>query len=478
MAITLPRLALDLRPHETQGPTTTCTLIIYIDGIAVWPVRGEETARFELQIDDLLAHLTDFWKPLMLRQVYPVAVNPFRPSDLRREAERRWAELPPATVEVEEDALSRFEEAHDLARAFAGIYGLPSFWVLRSGEHFIVETSGALWRLPFAHVRTALASAGDWICDRLAHADGDRWGAAIAAWRERSAGDAAGLLAWSTGLDRTLATTLIQEGALDAPRDFDDAADDNDELRIAARMAGALPPDQVRRIIALARQFELREAAPLRDLADACQEHIETEHHAALPFQQGEAAAHFARERLNVPADRAVEVFRIAERLGIDVRHTLAEPPTLDGLAIWGKRFGPGVFLNESSRRILSHANQSVIDSPGARVTLAHELCHLLLDGAHALSAIEVLKARIPLSIEQRAKSFAGEFLLPTQVAGRHWQDAGQPTNRTELDKLMQILISQYGVTRSVAAWKVEHAAARHFGVDLNVILDAVAPRR
>lgn len=478
MVIAIPRLTLDLRPHETQSFTTTCTLTISIDDVAVWPVRGEDAARFEIQIDDLLAHLTDFWKPLILRQVYPVAVNPIRPSDLRREAERRWAELPPAIVEVEEDAISRFEEAHDLARAFAGLYGLPPFWVLRSGDHFILEASGAMWRLPFAHVCAALTSAGDWICDRLAHADGERWGAAVAAWRERSAGDAAGLLAWSTGLDHTLATTLIQEGALDAPRDFDDAANDNDELRIAARMAGALPPDQVREIITLARQFDLRDALPLRELANACQEYIEAEHHRALPFQQGEAAARFARERLDVPADGAVEVFKVAERLGVDVRHTFAEPPTLDGLAIWGSRFGPGVFLNESSGRILSRGTPNVIDSPGARVTLAHELCHLLLDGTHALSAIEVLKARVPLTVEQRAKSFAGEFLLPTQVAGRHWQDAGRPTNRTELDMLMQNLISQYGVTRSVAAWKVEHAAARNFGVDLNVILDSVAPRR
>ncbi len=477
MAIAAPRLVLDFRPHETRERTTTCTLVIYIDGVAAWPVRAEEDVRIEIQIDDLLAHLTDFWKPLMLRQVYPIDVSPLRPSDLRREAERRWAGLPAEVVDVEEEAVSRFEEAHDLARAFAGIYGLPPFWMFRSNDQFILETSGTLWRLPFGDARAALAKTGDWISARLASTDEERWAMAQAAWHERDASDAASLLAWSAGLDRTMATKLIDEGTLQAPRDFEDAASDNDELRIAARMAGALPADQIREIVGLARQFAGREAKPLRALSEACRKHIAESFDWAVPFHQGEAAARFVREWLEIGADAPVRVFEIAACLGVSVRHAAAEPPTLDGLAIWGRRHGPGVFLNESSRRILRGDSKDVTASYGARVTLAHELCHLLLDGGHALSAIEVLKARMPAGVEQRAKSFAGELLLPTEIAGDLWQEADRPSNRTELDALVQALVERYQVTRSVAAWKVEHAA-RSYNIDLSVALDAVAPRR
>jgi hypothetical protein len=452
-------------------------MTVYVDDVAVWPVQGEDDARLEIQIDDLLAHLTDFWKPLMLRQVYPIEVSPLRPSDLRRQAEYRWTEQPAGTIEVEDDAVSRFEEAHDITRAFAGVYGLPQFWILRSGDQFILETAGTIWHLPFADVRGVLSATGDWICERLAEADREHWIDAIDAWRERALGDEADLLAWSTGLDRTLATSLIDDGSLDGPHDFEDAANDNDELRIAARMAGALPPDQVREIIALARQFGHVDAPRLRSMSEACLQHIGNSFDRAVPFQQGEAAARFVREQLEVPADGPVQVFEIAMRLGIDVRHAPAEPPTLHGLAIWGRRFGPGVFLNEASRRILESRNQNVTLSRGARVTLAHELCHLLLDGAHALSAIEVLKARMPTGIEQRAKSFAGEFLLPTKIAGRHWQDSGRPANHTKLAELVKELVDIYLVTRSVAAWKVEHAARDH-DVDLGAVLNAVAPRR
>lgn len=476
MSIAPPRLVLDLRP--CPGRVTTCELAIQIDGEAVWPVFGEEGARLEIQIDDLLAYLTEFWKPLILMQVYPIDVSPSKPSQLRQDAENRWEELPDETVAAEEEAVSNFEEAHDLAHAFAGIYGLPSFWLLRSGDRFLVETAGKLWRLPFEAVRDALSKAGEWICERLvSRADRKHWGAAEEAWHARDRGDAENLLAWSAGLAPELARNLIREKILDAPQDFDDAANDDDELRIAARMAGALPPEQIRGIITLARQFGPHDAEPLRKLSEACREHIAAGFESARPFVQGEAAARFVRERLRIPDGRPVDVFVIAKNLGIDIRHTDQEPATLDGLAIWGKRFGPGVFLNESSSRIRARGMSDIKKSRGARVTLAHELCHLLLDGAHAISALEILKARMPAGVEQRAKSFAGEFLLPTRIADQDWQGAGKPTDRAALGTLVDNLVDQYQVTHSVAAWKLEHAARGH-DINLEVILDSLAPRR
>jgi hypothetical protein len=477
MTVSRRTLEIVLQP-VAKSRHTTCKLAVVIDGEAAWPVLREEDAWLEIQIDDLLGHLTDFWKPLMLRQVYPIDVTPLRPSDLCRDAERRWAELPPEVVEKEEEAVSAFEEAHDLARAFAGMFGLPPLWVMRSGEEMVIETAGALWRLPFDSVRASLSATGDLICERLGVADGVRWRGAIEAWRGRDDVDKAGLLAWSAGLDRALALVLIEEGTLEAPRDFNDAANDDDELRIAARMAGALPVHQIREVIALARQFPEQEAAHLRQLADACSGHLAIGFARAAPFVQGEAAARFVRDKLRMPADDAVDIFTLLADLGVDVRSALAEPPTLDGLAIWGKRHGPGVFLNQASGRIRpQQAGDRVEVSFGARVTLAHEFCHLLLDGRHALSAVEVLKARMPAGVEQRAKSFAGEFLLPRHVAAEQWLVAGRPLGQQGIEAVVVELTERFGVTRSVAAWKLEHGAAL-YGEQLGPILDAVAPRR
>ena len=476
MSVSSPRIRIVLRPMAAGERITTCMATVEIDGETVWPVRGEPDVALEAQIDDLLGYLTEFWKPLMLRQVYPINVSPLRPSGLRLEAARRWAELLPPIVVKEEEAVDAFEEAHDLSRAFAGIFGLPSFWILRSGEEMIVETAGLLRRLPIGEARRSLAATGDDICKRLASVPGGRWGTAIEAWRRRGEGDPASLLAWSAGLDQALARSFIEEGTLAAPRDFDDAANDNDELRIAARMAGALPPTQIREIVGLARQFGKLEAEKLRKLASECSRHIEQHFADSKPFVQGEVSAGFVREWLGIAKEERVDVFALVMSLGVAVRTARAEPPTLDGLAIWGKLHGPGAFLNEASNRILPRPGD-VTKSAGARVTLAHELCHLLLDGDHALSAVEVLKARMPVGVEQRAKSFAGEFLLPTISAAAAWVEAGRPFGQSEIKQVVIDLTERFGVTRSVAAWKLEHGAALQ-DIELSAVLDAVAPYR
>jgi hypothetical protein len=479
MSAAVPRLKIELAPLPAKDRLTTCNLAIFVDGKEAWPVPGESGISVEVQIDDLLAHLTEFWKPLMLRQVFPIDVTPLRPSDFRRLAEQRWAELPPELVEREEEAVSAFEEAHDLSRAFGGLYELPSFWMMRAGDEMVLESSRSLWRLPFEEVRPTLGAVGDEICARLGTAKENRWRAAIEAWGRRNDTDGPGLLAWSAGLAPAVARALIDDGVLEAPRDFDDAANDNDELRIAARMAGALPADQIREIVALARKFKKRDSGKLRALADACADHVFSQFASALPYVQGEAAARFARERVGVANDSAVQIFAVFKDLDVHVRAMGVDPTTLDGLAIWGGRHGPGVFLNRSSGRILPSSFKGELeDSPGARVTLAHELCHLLLDGRHALSAVEVLKARMPAGVEQRAKSFAGEFLLPTAVAAQAWLDAGRPSDRAGIESVVVALANRFGVTWSVAAWKLEHGARRGYDVDLDVILDAVVPQR
>lgn len=180
-----PRLVFDLRRHPVHDLKTTYTLTILIDGETMWPVPGDETAPLDIQIDDLLAHLTDHWEPLMLRQTCPADPPLQKPSDLRRNAERRWADLPPTVTDREQEAVRRFEDTHDIARAFGGIYGLPPFWILRAGPDFLVETGGRHWRLPFEDVRAALTLVGDQICGVLEVVDRERWEAAVGAWGGR-----------------------------------------------------------------------------------------------------------------------------------------------------------------------------------------------------------------------------------------------------------------------------------------------------
>jgi hypothetical protein len=454
---------------------TTAGLSVRIGSRTIWPVDGADDISLEIQADDLLSYLTEFWKPLILRQTYPIATQPDRPSLLRSEAEKRWASAPEETIEREDALVTAFEEAHDFSHCFAGLFDLPSLWLVRQGDRMLVETRSALRSVVFSEAQAALREVGDEIASHLKAAEADRWSDLIRAWQSRDQGDPAVLLAWATSLDRQVAQSFANEGVLEAPHSVAEAANDNDELRMAARMASALPQEQIRQIIGLVQGFDKCEARPLDELGAGVRGYIAESFANRRPFEQGEAAANFVRARLNLLNEEQVDVFAAVERLGVSLRPQSVEPSTLLALAVWGPRHGPAVLLNE----LAMHYPPEVEFRKNwlARVTLAHELCHLLLDQEHTLTAVEVLHSRMPLDIERRARAFAGEFLLPGNVAAELWQKARSPGSLAELDKFVGELCRDFGVTKNVAAWKLEHGLHK-IDVDLRVLLDAVAPNR
>jgi Zn-dependent peptidase ImmA (M78 family) len=108
-----------------------------------------------------------------------------------------------------------------------------------------------------------------------------------------------------------------------------------------------------------------------------------------------------------------------------------------------------------------------------------------LVDRDHPLGAVEVLRSRMPGNVESRARAFAGEFLLPTSAAANTWDRAGSPLSRDPLVSVLQLLADFYGVSFSVAAWKLEHGA--NWGIErargeqfrlLRAALDSIAPYR
>jgi hypothetical protein len=191
---------------------------------------------------------------------------------------------------------------------------------------------------------------------------------------------------------------------------------------------------------------------------------------------QGETVARELRRYLELAPRDPIDIFAFADSIGIETRWADVEPQSFDGLAIAGGHYGPGAFINAASQR-LGKERGDIIRNGGARATLAHELCHLLLDGEHPLSAVEVLRSRMPAAVEARARAFAGEFLLPTSAASHSWQLAGLPFDAARLQAVLQELADSFGVTFSVAAWKVEHGAGqdRH---RLRAALDTIAPYR
>ena len=206
--------------------TTVAAITLLVNDVPVWPITGEDTYDFEWFVDELLAHLTECWKPLLLRQTYPIPVQPERPSFLLAEAEKRWADLPDAIVEKEQCGVAAFEDAHNLANAFGGITGLLPLWFVRDQDSMIIDTQEQCLRVPIQEAISALAAVGNSIAERLQIADGRKWAKLLNAWQHRDEADGTRLLALTIGRDQKTAATLIAENVLEAPTSVTDAAND------------------------------------------------------------------------------------------------------------------------------------------------------------------------------------------------------------------------------------------------------------
>jgi hypothetical protein len=457
---------------------TVAAVTVFVDDMPVWPTPGEATEDFEWFVDELLAHLTECWKPLILRQTYPISIQPERPSYIFAEAQKRWSTLPEATVESEGRELAAFEDVHNIANAFGGITGLLPLWFVRDQDEMTIDTRTHYFRIPLDAAIEALSAVGDQIATRLQDADRFKWIKLIEAWHSRNEADETQLLALTIGRDRETAATLIHDKILEAPTSVAAATHDRDELRIAARMAGPLPVNQIRFVLQKVRDCDPLKAPKLETAMKAAVDFIDSQGmSSARPFVQGSELAKWLRRYLKLSDDRKIDPTKILERdFGVDVRYIDLGLPSLDAIAVWGPKHGPAALLNSKSARI--RPTNRIWEHGATRVTAAHEMCHFLLDSKHTLSAVDVLGGRMPIRIEQRAKAFAAEFLLPNKEAAAIWHRAETPLDIDELRVVIGAICQKYGVTESVASWQLEHGVEQFYQEPLARVLDQLVPQR
>ncbi|QND81939.1 ImmA/IrrE family metallo-endopeptidase [Pseudoxanthomonas mexicana] len=330
-----------------------------------------------------------------------------------------------------------------------------------------VDNGKDLWSIPLSDLVSEFEVLGDAIALRFSNEA--KFFSLIKAWNERVKIDALTLLATSVGISRTNAKRLVDARLLEVPSDLNDAANDDDELRLAARVTGELAFDRLKYILDIASSLPAQKSTELDRLKRAVSNDLVQSQY-QKPYDVGVRVAISARAQLGVQSNQKVDLEKILSGLNVSLRVEHCElEDDFKGLAIWGKKHGPGIIVAESSKSRFSLAYQ--------RVTIAHELGHLLMDGDHAIGAVDILHGRVPPSMEQRAKSFAGEFLLPAKVAADAWQERGHPQDRENLKLLVEALSRKYGVTNAVAAWKLEHGL-KALDVDLSAVLDVVVPGR
>ena len=457
---------------------TLAKFAVEAEGETIWPARGASAIGLEIYVDDLLSHLAEFWQPLILRQNYPLPLTLNRPSQLRPEAETAWGALPEEQVELQEDKVAAFEQAHNLALSFGGQFDLPRLWLFRQGQYFVIETDDLLIQAEVPTVVDALSRVGDAIAQRLENTDGPHWSRLVRSWRQRDDADPNTLLMWSTGLPRESASRLSSIGLLRSVSSVKEAANDDDELCIAARMTGALPIAEIERLLRHASQIPVRSSPDLGELSKKAVALLDSELCGQQPFEQGVALAEFVRMALGLkPHDRADLLPRFFFQNDIYVVFKDLGLTNLDAIAVWGRNHGPGILLNTSSRRLALVSRQKAAGQGSARVTIAHEMCHLLVDRGHALGAVDILHGRMPLAIEQRARAFAAAVMLPAKAAAEVWDRVAPDLSKQGVSSVLSRLTRRFGVTTSIAAWQLEHGLHGQIP-NLGFLLDQIAPQR
>lgn len=454
---------------------TLARFAISLDELPIWPVWGDDETDLDIYVDDILAFLTVNWDALLLEQVYPQGLNPDRPSKVRAAAEWQVARGPRNTYS--DDLLAStitFARSHDFARCFGGLYELPAFWMMRQGEDMLLETADRIERVPLADWVRFASDLGDRIAARL-EPDAEKWGALVAAWRTRDTADPVRIAALAIGQTAEVASQLMSEELIPHTDSVREAANDNDGLRIAARMVGGIPYHAIRAILIAAKSVPHR---PSSDL-DALREELEAEmamlSESAYPYEQGVHAANWLRQRCNLSSEGRADPIATLRRYDVHLLQEHIGPSVLDALAIWGSAHGPAVIFNLASRRLTR--NGGGISSRALKIIAAHELCHMVLDFRRTLAAVDILDSRMPVIAEQRANAFAAEFMLPAQTAVGLWRLSALPQTRDGLSSFLDRLSDRFDVSRVVAGWQLDHGLAGS-NAEIVFLLDDLLDRR
>ena len=435
----------DAEPR-VSGPLGQGRLSLLLAGEVLWGDEGAggEPAGVEAHWGLLLEHLAGAWPWITLEEGYPFGVMPLSLGQLWRHVQEQPGGAE-ALSEGEYEALIRFEHRHDLASGLDG-FVLPRLLVLREGSQCWLECPerDLALRRPMEEVVGVLTDMGNAIAGHVVN-QGEAGRSLAQYWDERETRARQRLFALRTGLTGEQRQELV--GTADEAAFWEIEGDDS-ELMAAARMvAGSGETEVVARVVEHVRQLPKADIADLDALGIRLRQALMDDPPGERPYELGHAAALVFRKLLALEWD--APLLDIEERLqgwGVVIRQDVFDPQgNIDALACWGPRHGPGILLNTVS-------GSRVEQSSGRRSTLAHELCHLLLDREGSLPLAEVLGGTAPRWVERRANAFSAELLLPREAALEVVRQA------PNLEVARSRLLEQYEVSQQLAANQIRNA--------------------
>lgn len=330
----------------------------------------------------------------------------------------------------------------------------PEWWLVASGTrlHVAVPETGFFRAVSLGMGMSAIERCCNRIAEWLVAEPSEHGAALVARWSERRSrtGRVENARLY-TGLHDE---TLLREVANDiAGESINDALHHRSPILAVARMRPArIEADDLRRMFAAITQAPKRDTPALDALSEAALAFCQTPDFDRLPpYVQGQVIASWLRRELRCRDDDILDPAEFLARYDVLVGQMELRSNALDAVAFWGPIHGPGVVTN-SNGRFARTAN-------GARATLAHEICHLLIDRQSHLPLADVVGGSVPEALEKRARAFAAELLLPQRVAYAAFAEIAIADLQIEaLDELLDDLMQRYSVSRWIAGHQLRNS--------------------
>lgn len=426
--------------RTSAANATRGSLRVSLRGKAVWH-GPEEATGFEWTWIELLEFLAESWLYLAIEDGTPLGVALDTVPRMVAAAEMAAESGSPLGSDLEREQLEAYRMTHDLAEAVQGA-AMPPLWIVRDGNSGWAASTTATAKAPFHELLDLLRKVGDCITSRLDGVSDARSREAVRSWHARDSHNRLKVIEAATGYPSELVAEVESIFYSEDERDW--TTPRSDELLAAARLVGPQPRTTLRPILEALRRVPLSDQSEL-DRASQDALTVIADAHDELPFMQGYTLASWLRRQPEiVHGGGRVDPERILVSWSVPPIDTGLGLGDIDAIGCWGPSHGPAVLLNSDAR----HAS-----SARRRATLAHEICHLLVDRSSSLPLVDVLGGRTARHVEQRARAFAAELLLPRQVAGQMLSE-----HEGNEGYAARSLRSRFGVSSELLAWQAKNS--------------------
>lgn len=420
-------------------------LVLWAGGRVVWGFERETRVKgLDWTWIDLLEHLARVWPYLCWEEGYPHGLGPASPVDLPAAAESAFAAISGPRREELERAIFDFREAHDLSFGLSGIR-VPPLWIVTLGNVAAVATYGARIDLERTELFSILDALGTAISDRLSGCSDPRASSARAEWASRLKPPAEKLARIYTRLESSRLVAIRGRRSLESTFELSQTGpfEPTELLAVARSTASELADESLKALLDEVRSIGRSPTTKLDALTEEALAALR-EVSGQKPAEQAGHLARWLRAKL-VLGIKPVDPVRFVRSLGVAIRSLSLETSAIDAVSVWGPRHGPAILLNAQGVHARGRA--------GSNSTVAHEICHLLIDRRGALPLAEVL-TRTSLPVEARARAFAAEFLMPADAV------AAAFASRTNPRRALKRLCRQFCVSPELVAWQARNSGA------------------